>query len=582
MFKSVLRPDPSDPPVVSRLAILVPSDELYTGVAPNNFLAISPDGTRLVYVGKLEDGTPQLYTRSLKDLQGKLISGTTGAHNPFFSPNGQQVGFFADKQLKIVALAGGQPLTLHKDIPTSQAAFGSWANDGTIVFSVCTGHRSIQRILAKRGQQVETLVPPVSEDSEAYYCYPQVLPGGEAILYSHVDPNVSHTSHIEAYLLKTGESRTVLEDASYARYVKSGHLVFVRDKTLMVAPFDLGQLKPGPAMPVVKDDVGFDWTEKTPQIAISNNGTIAYILGSELRKRELVWVDLEGNYEPLAADANVYEGPCLSSDAQRIAVGVRSQEDRNIRISVYDIQHKRFRPLTMEGESSYPQWSPNDANIAFWGWTNGSRGKGVFRKVVGPTATAERLTSEPSPEVYLHPYSWSKNLLACTAQHPITQEDIWVVDTTRQQERKCILRTKYKEYNPALSPDAHWLAYVSDESGQPEIYLQEYPAGKKWAVTTHGAANPVWSRDGKALYYISHNSMMMAVEITSESDDPLGTPAPLFELPQSIESHSRWLVRSYDVASDGRFLMLKRSDDAWHQLIIVQNWFEELKPEGNE
>ena len=582
IFEFLRRRSPPGPPDVSRLAILVPSDELFTGSSPNSFLAISADGRCLIYVGKLDDGTPQLFRRSIRDLHVKPIPGTIGAHNPFFSPDGRQVGFFTDNQLKIVALAGGPPLTLHEGIPNGEAAFGSWAEDGTIVFSAYSGHRCIQRIRAKRGQQAEILVPPVSKDNKAYYCYPQVLPGGKAILYSHIDPNLSHSSHIEAYLPNTGKSQVVLEDASYARYVKSGHLIFVRDKALMVAPFDLEQLKPGRGIPFAMDDVGFDWDRKTPQITVSKNGTIAYILGSELPKRELVWVNLEGEYQPLEADANVYEGPCLSSDGRHIAVGIRSQEDRNIRISVYDVQRERFRPLTTEGESSYPQWSPNDANIAFWGWTNGSGDKGVFRKVVGPTATAERLTSEPSPEVYLHPYSWSKNLLACTAKDPNTLEDIWVVDTTGQQEPTYIRRTGYREYNPALSPDCNWLAYVSDESGQPEVYLQEYPAGKTWPVTTHGAASPVWSRDGKKLYYISSNSMMIAVEVTSESDVPMGAPVPLFTLPEAIESHSRWLLRSYDVSGDERFLMLKRSDAAWHQLIVVQNWFDELPPGRNE
>jgi Tol biopolymer transport system component len=195
---------------------------------------------------------------------------------------------------------------------------------------------------------------------------------------------------------------------------------------------------------------------------------------------------------------------------------------------------------------------------------------------VGTGADLKRLASSPSTGVYLHPYSWSKNLLACTAWDPSTQQDIWVVDTDGKQEPKPILETNEREYNPAFSPDGHWLAYVLEKPGQPEIYLWEYPTGEKLPVSTGRATNPVWSRDGQELYYISGNSMM-AVKVTPETDFPIGKPERLFLLPDEIESRSRGLVRSYDVSNDGQFLMLKRSDRPGDQLIYVQNWFEELK-----
>jgi Tol biopolymer transport system component len=275
----------------------------------------------------------------------------------------------------------------------------------------------------------------------------------------------------------------------------------------------------------------------------------------------------------------------LSPDGQRIAVGIRSQKDSNIRVRVYNIQLdqlKRFRPLTTQGESCYPQWSPDGTQIAYWGWEQpGSGGKGLFCKGVGAT-DPNQLAPEPSPGVFLHPYSWSQNLLACTSRDPNTLEDVWVVDTNGKQKPKRILGTNDREYNPAFSPDGRWLAYVLEKSsleksGQPaKIYLWEYPAGEKLPVPTPGATNPVWSHGGQELYYISGNSMM-AVKVTPESDFPIGKPERLFPLPDEIESRSRGLVRSYDVSNDGQFLMLKRSDVKEDQLIFVQNWFEELK-----
>ncbi|MHC4085999.1 MAG: protein kinase domain-containing protein [Planctomycetota bacterium] len=566
---------------LSRLLIPVPADKpLYTGIAPNRFLAISPDSTCLVYVGELDNEDTELYMRSLDDLQIKPIRGTRNAHNPFFSPNGQWVGFFTEKQLKKVSLVGGEAFTLLEDIPKADAAFGSWADDGTIVFSVHSDSHGLQRISDDGSQQVETLVPPVSEDDEAYYCYPQVLPGGSAILYSHVYSYASRTSHIEAFLPETRKRQDVLDNASYATYVSSGHLIFVRDNVLMAAPFDVEQLKiTGPLVPLVNDDVEFDWTGDTPQITISGNGTVVYILGSELRKGELVWVDREGISKPLGANADVYEGPRLSPNGQRIAVGIRSKKDRNIRVNIYNIQLGTFIPLTTECESSYPQWSPDGTRIAFWGRAPWAEEAAVFCKVAGAHAPAERLASKPSTATFLHPYAWSQNLLACTVRDPNNREDIWVVDTYGEQKPKPVLNTEHREYNPIFSPDGHWLAYVSDESGQSEIYLREYPdIRQRWPVPTRGATNPVWSRDGRELYYISDNSMM-AVKLTSEPDFPIGAPEPLFELPNVIVSRGRRLVRNYDVSdsNDGRFLMVKRCDDAKDQLVVVRNWFEELK-----
>ncbi|MBL7185375.1 MAG: serine/threonine-protein kinase [Phycisphaerae bacterium] len=488
---------PPSPPSVLRLPLKVPA-ELYSGAAPNYFVAISPDSTRIVCVGELDDGDPQLYIWSQDDPRYKPIPGTRNAHNPFFSPNSQWIGFFADKQLKKVSVDGREPQTLHKDIVGDSFAFGSWADDGTIVFSDKDGSRGLWQISVDTGQ-AKSLVVPNSENAEAYYCYPQVLPGDKAILYSRVDPN---GSCIWVYLPKTRKSQLVLEDASYARYVSSGHLIFVRDKVLMVAPFDLGQLKPGRGVRLVNDKVEFDHTEETPQIAISDNGTTVYVSDCELDKRELVWVDRQGGTpEPLGAPADVYEAPCLSPNGRQIAVGIRSQTetDRNIRVHVYDIPLGTRMPLTTEG-SGYPQWSPNETQIAFWGWEPGSQGKGVFRKSLGD-ADPNQLASEPPSGVYLHPYSWSQNLLACTAKDPNTQEDIWVVYTDVKQEPKRILYTEHREYNPAFSPDGRLLAYVLEkESGQPQIYLREYPgAGPGRPVPTRGAGatNPVWSRNGK-------------------------------------------------------------------------------------
>ncbi len=578
VIMNLIRPSPTEPPIVSRHSFLIPPDKpLNTGGQPQSFLAISPDGTRLVYVGKFDDTDTGLYLRSMDDLQVKPIPGTRDAHNPFFSPDGQWVGFFTneEKRLKKVSLTGGEPLPLLGDISWSVCTFGSWADDGTIVFSSLSGEGLIR--ISEDGGRPITLIAPTPEQSNLNYRYPQVLPGGNAILYSNVSSwRNPRTPCIEAFLPETGRRHTVLENASYAKYVRSGHLIFLRDNVLMAAPLDVRQLKITGPYAVIVDDVGFDWRGRTPQIAISHNGTFVYISGSELRDSELVWVDRQGASVSLGAPAGVYQSPRLSPDEQRVAVSVRSQKEFTSQIYIYNIERGTLNQFTTDGENDDPQWSPDGMRIAFS--SRRSELASVLCKAVSTSAPAELLVSQLSPRVSLSPYSWShnKNFLACTLQDSYTHGDIWIVEIDGDREPKPFLCTEYSEYNPTFSPDGRWLAYVSEKSGQPEVYLREYTeGGLKERVSTDGGGNPVWSRDGRELYYVNGKKMMV-VKVTLEPDFNCGTPEQLFEWPDVIPSGGN-LWTNYDVSDDGQFLMIKRSDDVKVQLICVHNWFEELK-----
>ncbi|MFC1794017.1 protein kinase [Planctomycetota bacterium] len=578
VFMSLFRPGPPEHQLVLRSSISLPEDKpLFKGGYPQCFLTISPDGTRLVYVGKLDDKTTQLYVRSMDGLQVEPIPGTEGARNPFFSPDGQWVGFFTN-DLKKVSLSGGEPLPLLEDIPMGVTSFGSWADDGTIVLS--TMDVGLQRI-SDNGGEPDILIPPAHEEGDVLYRYryPQVLPGGNTILYSHVfigEANLRR-SNIEAFFLETGKRKTVLDNASYATYVRSDHLIFLRDGVLMAVPFDIERLKiAGSSVPLI-DEVGLDWRGRTPQIAISHNGIFVYISGSELRQAELVWVDRQGVPESLGAPADVYGSPRLSPDGRLIALAIRSQKEFTTQVHIYNIERNTFTHLTTEGDNALPQWSPDGTRIAFC--SSRSEAEGVFWKALGASAPAELLASRPTTGPGgLLPNSWShnRNLLACTVQGAKTQDDIWILEMDGDRKLNPFLRTEYQEYNPIFSPDGRWLAYVSNESGRQEIYLREYiDVGRKEMVSVEGGRNPVWSRDGRELYYNNGNRMMV-VKITSEPNFDISTPELLFEWPDVIPAGGN-LGTGYDVSDDGRFLMVKRNDDIKVQLICVYNWFEELK-----
>jgi Tol biopolymer transport system component len=568
VLASLVRPSPPEPPVVLRSEIHLPPDKLLSvRGTPQRFLALSPDGTRLVYVGVLENRTSQLYTRSMDDLEIRPIPGTQGAHNPFFSPDGRWVGFFTSDSLKKVSVGGGEPLLVLEDIPWAACVFASWADDDTIVFAE---GGPLQRISASGGTAAaKTLVALDAGDSQAYCRYPQVLPGGKAILYAN-------GSRIEAFLPGEGEQRTVLDSATYAQYVMSGHLIFLRDNVLMAAPFDIDRLKrTGPSVPLA-DDVRLDWGLRIPQIAVSRNGTVVYACGPEFADTGLVWMDRQGVPKPLAAPARPYWAPRLSPDGRHIAVTVRLS-DGGLRSQVHllDLLRGALTHVTAEGHNELPQWSPDGKRLAFW--SRKSEERGVYWKVLDSIAPEELLATSPSPQRGLLPCSWSPDgtHLVCTVQDVDTQDDIWLLPLDGDRKPQPFLKTPDREYNPSFAPDSHWMAYVSEESGRPEIYLIQYPdRGRRIPVTTEGGMAPVWSCDGKTLYYTNNNNMM-SVPITLDPDVSIGKPQVLFDVTEYDVGGN--LAVCYDVSDDERFLMVGRRDVPSARLICVQNWFEELK-----
>ena len=575
---NLARPGPPEPPVVSRFSIPLPKDKpLLLNTTPACSLAISPDGSRLVYVGRGDNGVRQLYVRSLNELEIKPIPGTEDARNPFFSPDGQWVGFFTNekKQLKKVALTGGEPLILIKDVPFSGTAFGSWAEDDTIVFSAFGGKRGLHRI-SENGETLESLLPPDIEVKGIRY--PQVLPGSNAILYTR--RLIRGDSRIEVFFPSTGKHEIVLKDAVCGKYLRSGHLIFVRDNVLMGVPFDIKRRKvTGPVVSLIAD-VEFDWDYSTPQIAVSWNGTVVYVLESTPSKEEVLWVDRQGRPQSLAVPALPLFGTVrLSPDERQIALTLRDSKGFAPQIHLFDIARGEKYHLTTEGHSYYPRWSPDGSKIAFW--SKRAQGNGVYCKTVGGSDPPELLARELFPGSFLWPGSWSsdgKNLVCLVRPDPNSANDLWILPVEGERTPRPLRSTKPNESNPRFSPDGRWLAYVSDESGVNEVYLMTYPdLGHIFPVSSGGGRLPIWSRDASELYY-KDDEGMMAVQIGSDPNTPVGPPERLFLFADlNFEAGNYGPVS--DVSRDGRFLANKKvsDEDPGRQLICVQNWFEELK-----
>jgi eukaryotic-like serine/threonine-protein kinase len=347
-------------------------------------------------------------------------------------------------------------------------------------------------------------------------------------------------------------------------------MICSKSQTLMAVPFDSNYLKlagsPAPVLESVRESI-----LGSAQYSLSANGTLIYIAGRlQGNSSRLTWVDRAGKEQPIAAPARVYNFPRLSRNGRRLAVTIA---DADTQVWLYDLARGALSRATFGGAiNANPIWSPDDKQLAFYSDRAGSAN--LFVQPADGSGAAERLTEGPSINIA---NSWSPDgqTIAYIEVGGDTGLDIWTVGLGGRKARP-FLKTQYNETAPKFSPDGHWLAYASDESGRWEVYVQPYPGpGGKWPISTEGGTEPVWNPAGRELFYRIGNRMM-AVAVTLQPGFSAGKPEVLFEGP--------WLptplsLPNYDVAPDGqRFLMLKAADEdqGARQIVVVQNWLEEL------
>ncbi len=552
------------PHPVTRTVITLPPGQQLAGLDSGPAVALSPDGTHLAYVAR-QGGTQQLYLRAMDSLESKPISGTDGAVNPFFSPDGQWLGFFASGKLKKVSVSGGSALTLG-DARNPRGA--SWGAQGII--AVASTAASVLQQVSDAGGTLQPLTR--LEKGENSHRWPEFLNGGKAVLFAAGTSAANWSNaQVVAQSVGTGERRNLIQAGMYPRYAPTGHLLYAQGGSLIAVPFDPQRLAiTGAAVPVV-EGILQSTGNGAAQYSFSATGSLVYVPGGvQATQLRLVWISRNGAEQPLTAPARAYQIPRLSPDGRRVAVDIQEQE---MQVWQYDLSREALTRLTFEGNSNQPPaWTPDGKRIAF-----GSNKEGpanLFWQLADGSGGLERLAAS---EYTQFPQSWSPDgqLLTFTELDPTTGWDIWVL---RMADRKAqpFLRTPFNEESSRFSPDGRWLAYISDESGRFEVYVQPYPGpGGKWQISTEGGAEPVWNPNGRELFYRTENKMMV-VDISMRSSFSAGKPRVLFSepyLPTPI------IPANYDVSPDGqRFLMLKPTEQAAPtQINVVLNWFEELK-----
>ena len=581
---SVTRSTAPASPALRRFAIdLGPADPIAVSTV-RVMPAVSPDGTQLVYAANVR-GTQQLYLRTFDQLDAQPITGSENAYEPFFSPDGEWVGFVDpfSSALKRVSVRGGQALTLAACFPPNGA---TWLPDGTIVAScIESGLGTILLRIPVAGGTLDPLTTLDADNGEVGHSWPRVLPGGGALLFTIVtDGQRADASRVAVLSLDTGEQHTVVEGGYNARYVPTGHLIFGRQGSLWGVPFDVDRLVTTGREELVLPEVELNEGYGSMALAVSGDGTLVYLPGEAVNLGDdvdgagrPVWVDRAGQATPIGEGRrNNALRSRLSPDNTRLATTVASTDGQDVWVD--DLERGTSTRLTNDGNSFSPAWSPDGARVSFGSFAPPF---GLFSRAAD--GSGERETVLTGEEQIASPYGWTPDGQAMLFwEGQVGDGALWTVSP--EGDRSPYLVGPGYFTGADLSPDGRWMAYGSDESGQLEIYLQRYPdLGDKVTVSSGGGREARWSPDGSELFYRNlAGDRMMVVEVETEPTLRVSRPEVLFEGRYAVPVGGG---HNYDVSADGqRFVMITDEQAGTPDasppnttLILVENWFEELK-----
>jgi Tol biopolymer transport system component len=544
-------------------------------------VAISEDGSQIAYVGH-RGGESQIYVRAIGEMTARAVPGTEGADMPFFSPDGQWLGIYSGGMIKKVPLAGGPT------VPIAKTAFkgGTWGPDDTIYFANGTG---LLKVAAAGGEPQRVTNLDVKR-REIDQVFPEMLPGGKALLYAArtMEQPSFDEADIAAVNLASGERKILVKQGTDPHYASSGHLLFMRAGVLLAAPFDAENLEiKGAAVPVVEKIL------ENPRIgagqyAISKDGLLVYIPGGvTYGEHELVFVDKVGNAKPLTANKRPYEDLTISPDGKYIATTI---EGAVTNTWIHDIARDTETRFNSGIENRDPAWSPDGKRIAYSGTKDGKYA--IFWKPLDGSAPEEVLTtSDKNVDAWF--FSPDGSTLLYAIYQVGAEENIGALPLHDREHPRVLFPNEYDGEWAILSPDGKWIAFDGDESGKPEVYVAPYPAiAPRQRISTDGGLHPIWSPDGRELYYrtgtspeeleqraLAQKSRVMAVSIETKPAFKAGRVRLLFEGPYFESGHD------IAVTPDGKgFILIRESDTQTgpREMQVVVNWLEELKQRAHK
>jgi serine/threonine protein kinase/Tol biopolymer transport system component len=556
------RRTPTESSDAVRFFITAPEKSSFSAAAAG--VAVSPDGRHLAFVATTADGKRLLWVRSLDALSARALPGTEDAINPFWSPDSRSLGFFADGKLKKIEAAGGPTLTLG-DAPNGRG--GTWNRDGVILFTPNTT-APLYRISASGG--VASAVTKLDEGArrrqDRSHRWPSFLPDGNHFLYVGVGIRVASLDSPEGKLLP-------LNPGSNAVYAQ-GHLLFMRERTLMAQPFDVKRLETtGDAIPIAEQvQVGGGGAKGA--FSVSEQGVLTYQTGAAESGSQLTWFDRSGKQTGVLGDLANYASLHFSPDGKRAAVSIGG---RNGDIWLYDVARGLRTRLTFDPEAQHDViWAPDGNRLVF----NSTR-KGrldLYQKGADGSGSEEMLVES---DVDKYPNSWSRDgrfvLYSTAFDVPKTKTDLWVLPLSGDRKPFPFLQTEFNETRGQFSPDGSWIAYQSDESGRDEVYVASFPGpGGKRQISTVGGSFPRWRSDGKEIFYLSPDNKLMGVEINHQGATlDIGAARVLFD----VRPGNPISGYQYDVTSDGQHFLVNTSleQKVSSPITVVINWMAGLK-----
>jgi serine/threonine-protein kinase len=570
-----LRPTAADAPV-TRFGIALPQgQELQNGV--NVSFDLSPDASRLVYAGPGEGGS-QLWVKERDRYEATPLSGTAGAEGPAFSPDGSWIAFVADNELKKLPASGGSAITL-ADSANAGISGLAWLDDGTIVF---VDSRWQLRRVRDVGGPVDVLVEVTEADvGDVYHVLPSALPGSRGVLFTRCSPLCREVQELWVYDFRGDSATMLMPDVATAWYTATGHLVYVRrDGGVFASRFALGsmELQDG-GVPVLENvTVG---SGMVPDFAISSNGTLLMVQGGgRPAVQEVVWVDRQGAAQPVDPDwSGQFAVPvALSPDGRQLGLSVFVEDGSGADLYVKQLPAGPLSRLTFEGtQNRRASWARGGRMILFIS-NRGEAAFGVWIKRADGSAPAELVIEEEQTieeAVYSRDGEW---LVYRRGGSDGTGRDLYAIRSGGDTVPVPLVASEFEERSFTLSPDGRWLAYVSDDSGEPEVYVRPFPntADAKWQVSVTGGTEPLWAHNGRELFYRNGNDEMVVAAISTGPSFAVASQRVLFSA-RGYGSNSNY--RGYDLSlDDQRFIMVHTVEEAEPgELILVENWFEELK-----
>jgi serine/threonine protein kinase/Tol biopolymer transport system component len=536
-------------------------------------VTLSPDGSTLAFLANSE-GVNRLYVRKRDDTEVKMIAGTENAFDAAFSPDGQWIAFIADFTLKKVPL-NGPAVSLTK---VGDARGLAWIGNDTLVYTPGATEGVFQ--ISANGGAPRAITTVDQKKNERTHRWPQALPGGKAVLFtvgSLDKPDDYDSANIETVILATGERRLLLQGASMARYVPTGHLIFGREGVLYAVGFDVDRLTVHGNPMAILTGVAGDKTTGAVHFSVADDGTLAYVPGSATSAtRSLVWVDKGGNQTPVDIPQEQFNDPRISPDGSRIALLQGSTGSGDVWI--YEFARATFTRLTFTTTNATPVWSADSRNIYYVSITQvGAEDEStIFRKPADGSHEAEAILSLNGRQ-YLKGILPDGETALLDSELQTSKGSINRIMLRPDAQPTPVVNAPFNQYAAAISPDGRWLAYQSNESGRPEIYVRDLAeTGGRWQISTAGGEEPHWSPDGRELYY-RDSGFLLVVPIETRPAFQAGTPKNLFNEVVDFRSNSG---ETYDVdPRSGRFIMIRppKEDTSTAQVRIVLNWFNELR-----